>query len=88
MPRISEFFGIMIYMYWFDEQRHKKPHFHARYSGKEAVFKLDGTCLEGDLGSRANYLIKEWSKERKNEIQSAWNLAKNGKELPWIKPLN
>jgi hypothetical protein len=27
MPRISEFFGIVIYMYWFDQAKHKVPHF-------------------------------------------------------------
>ncbi len=37
MPKISEFFGITILMYWIDTQKHKKPHFHVRYSGKEAV---------------------------------------------------
>jgi hypothetical protein len=35
MPRISEFFGILIYMYWFDNQQHKLPHLHARYAGQE-----------------------------------------------------
>ncbi|MEE8410239.1 MAG: DUF4160 domain-containing protein, partial [Myxococcota bacterium] len=37
MPRIAEFFGIAIYMYWFDNQRHRLPHVHARYGGREAV---------------------------------------------------
>ena len=50
MPRISEFFGIAIYMYWFDHQKHARPHFHARHGGEESVFDLDGNCLEGDLG--------------------------------------
>lgn len=53
MPRISEFFGIVIYMYWFDQQKHKSPHFHARFAGDEAVFDLDGRCLEGDIGAWA-----------------------------------
>ena len=52
MPRISEFFGIVIYMYWMDIQKHQKPHFHARFKGKEAVF--DGSnvdvFLPGDGG--------------------------------------
>ncbi|MHC4473302.1 MAG: DUF4160 domain-containing protein, partial [Planctomycetota bacterium] len=29
MPRISEFFGIAVYMYFDD---HSPPHFHARYA--------------------------------------------------------
>ena len=40
MPKISEFFGIIISTYWFDTQKHKQPHFHARFQGSEAVFDL------------------------------------------------
>ena len=37
MPTISEFFGILIRMYYDD---HSPPHFHAYYSGHEAIFPL------------------------------------------------
>ena len=87
MPRISEFFGIAIYMYWFDNQRHKLPHFHARYQGSEAVFSLDGRCIEGNLGNRAQRLIEEWANESQTELRAAWQLAIEGKELPWLLPL-
>jgi hypothetical protein len=33
MPTISEFFGILILMYYSD---HAPPHFHARYGDDEA----------------------------------------------------
>ena len=33
MPRVSEFFGIVIYMYYND---HMPPHFHAEYAEHEA----------------------------------------------------
>ncbi len=87
MPRISEFFGLAVYMYWYDTQKHKLPHFHVRYQGAEATFDLNGNVLEGDLGRRAHGLIGEWCKERKSEIQEAWTAAINGKELPWVLPL-
>ena len=32
MPRLSEFYGIVVYMYWSD---HQPPHFHAIYAGEE-----------------------------------------------------
>ena len=35
MPRICEFFGIVIYMYYND---HRPPHFHAEYAEREALF--------------------------------------------------
>lgn len=87
MPRISEFFGILIYMYWFDNQQHKLPHLHGRYAGQEAVFSLAGDLIEGSLGTRANRLVAEWCTENQEEINGAWALAIEGKELPWIKPL-
>ena len=87
MPRISEFFGIMIYMYWFDTQKHKAPLLHARYAGREAIFDLLGNCMEGDLGNRAEKLIKEWCKEKQQELNLAWKRAMEGKEIPWVPPL-
>ena len=85
--KISEFFGIMIYMYWFDNQKHKLPHFHARYQGAEAVFSLEGNCIEGRLGNRASKLIQEWAQENSQELEEAWQMAIHGKEVPWITPL-
>ena len=87
MPRISEFFGITILMYWYDVQKHKEPHFHARFQGREAVFDLAGNCLAGTLGARANRLISEWCNERSAELTEAWDCAMNGKEIPWVLPL-
>ena len=87
MPRISEFFGIVIYMYWFDRQKHRTPHFHARFAGEEAVFDLTGKCLEGNLGPRASRLVAEWCDERQVELKVAWTAAAAGKEIPWVAPL-
>lgn len=42
MPTLSVFFGIIIRMYWADNDRHKTPHFHAYYGDDEAVFTLEG----------------------------------------------
>jgi hypothetical protein len=87
MPRISEFFGMTVYMYWFDTQKHHQPHFHVRYQGVEAVFALDGRVLDGKLGARAERLVAEWAKERRTEIEHAWACAAQGRELPWVLPL-
>ncbi len=37
MPTISEFFGIVIRMYWDD---HPPPHFHAIYAEHEAQYNI------------------------------------------------
>ena len=38
MPVISEFFGILIMIYFND---HAPPHFHARYGDFEALIQID-----------------------------------------------
>lgn len=34
VPRVSEFFGIAIYIYYQDDRVHHTPHFHAEYAGE------------------------------------------------------
>lgn len=87
VPRISEFFGLAVYMYWFDTQRHAVPHFHVRYQGAEAVYGLDGAPIDGSLGPRADRLIAEWCGERTQELAAAWQAAIEGREIPWVLPL-
>jgi len=53
MPRISRFYGILIYMYYRD---HPPPHFHALYGDHEALIDiLTGELLQVDcLGKHAS----------------------------------
>jgi len=87
VPKISEFFGMTVHMYWFDTQKHKLPHLHVRYRGMEAIFALDGRLIEGDLGARAHHLVQDWCRERAGEIAHAWDCAAAGKEIPWVLPI-
>jgi hypothetical protein len=57
MPRISEFFGIIILMYWKDVKRHHRPHFHVRYSGEEAAVDFNGNILSGQLSPRVKLCL-------------------------------
>ena len=55
MPRISEFFGIVIYMYHND---HMPPHFHGEYGEHEAIYEIDALdVMRGDLPRRAHALV-------------------------------
>ncbi len=40
MPAISMFYGIVIYLYFFDDERHKLPHVHARYKNIAQRFRF------------------------------------------------
>ncbi len=52
MPRISEFYGIAIYMYY---QDHAPPHFHAIYGQYETMVGIDPVViLEGRFPRRGH----------------------------------
>lgn len=44
MPKISRFFGIVIYMNW---RNHPPAHFHAVYGEHEALMTFDGRVYAG-----------------------------------------
>jgi hypothetical protein len=48
MPRVSAFYGVVIYMYW-NERDHPVAHFHAFHSGRRASVPVNGEVLAGSL---------------------------------------
>lgn len=62
MPRISEFYGIAIAMYYAE---HGVPHFHALYAGQDAAIAIESLeMLAGALPDRALRLVREWAELR------------------------
>lgn len=51
MPRVSAFYGVVIYMYW-NERDHPVAHFHAYHAGRRASVSADGDVLAGSLDPR------------------------------------
>lgn len=85
MPRISQFFGITIVMYFND---HAPPHFHARYGGAEAAIEIETLePLWGDLPQRALGLVLEWAVLHRGELRANWERAREGLPLRPIEPL-
>jgi hypothetical protein len=85
MPRISEFYGIVIYMYYRD---HAPPHFHAEYAGQKAEFRIQsGRLLRGSLPPNARRLIAKWRAEHEAELIRNWELARAKEPLMRIEPL-
>jgi hypothetical protein len=85
MPRISEFYGIVIEMYWSD---HNPPHFHAKYAEHRAEIDIRtlGT-LEGWLPTKARSLVTEWASLHQDELLAQWQRARNHEPLSKIEPL-
>jgi len=86
MPRISEFYGIAIYMYYSD---HAPPHFHAIYGRFEAeVLIRSAAVLRGSLPRRALALVREWAERYRQELEENWNRAAAHEELRSIPALD
>lgn len=88
MPRVSEFFGIVIYVYFEDTARHRSPHFHAEYGGERAVFSIpDADMLAGRLPKRQTRMVQGWAAVRARELEQAWVRALNRENPGTIAPL-
>lgn len=85
MPRISQFFGILIYMYYND---HMPPHFHAKWAEHEAIIVI-GTkrVYAGSLPKSQLDLVLKWATLHNEELVKNWELARIGKALNQINPL-
>jgi len=85
MPKISEFFGIAIYMF---HREHLPPHFHATYGGEEALISIeDLTLLSGKLPPRVMGMVIEWGSLHQTELKRVWAQAEAHKPLDRIEPL-
>ncbi|MDA8355800.1 MAG: DUF4160 domain-containing protein [Actinomycetota bacterium] len=85
MPRLAEFYGIAIYMYWKD---HSPPHCHAIYGGDEAQIRIeDGEMMSGALPATASRLVREWARSHRGELQANWERAQRPEALQAIEPL-
>ena len=86
MPKLSEFFGISIYVYWGD---HGPAHFHARYGGQKASITIEGLSLmAGRLPPRALGLVTEWAALHQDELREAWERAMRNEPVGKIEPLS
>ena len=88
VPAISMFYGIIIYMYFTDNDRHSTPHIHARYQGQEMVASIpDGDVLAGSIPNSKRKLLQAWIELHKDELIADWELAVSGQQPYKIDPL-
>lgn len=57
MPLISQFYGILIRMFFEDQEQHNLPHFHAVYGEYSASFTLEGDLITGDIPKKQQKLV-------------------------------
>lgn len=86
MPRISQFYGVSIYMYYRD---HQPAHFHAIYGEYEGIIDIEtASVLEGRLPRRAESLVTEWAMLHRDELRRNWDLARASLPLEPVPPLD
>ncbi|MBT3723919.1 MAG: DUF4160 domain-containing protein [Gammaproteobacteria bacterium] len=88
MPTISMFYGIIIRMYFFDNQQHSSPHIHVHYQDDSAIIELpSGVIIEGKLPKAKLKLVEAWVEIHKDELMADWQLAISGEPVFKIDPL-
>ena len=88
MPVISMFYGVIIKLFYFDNQQHHCPHIHVHYQDESAVIEIpSGKVLEGKLKSNKMKLVQAWIEIHQDELMADWALAVNGDEIFKIDPL-
>jgi hypothetical protein len=71
MPRVAEFAGIVIAMYFGD---HNPPHFHALYGDDEAALAIDTLdVIAGTLPRRQLKQVREWAAANRALLVARWN---------------
>jgi shikimate kinase len=82
------FYGIIVSMYYFDNQRHHIPHIHVRYQEQEVVLSIpEGDVLEGEIKRNKMRLVQAWIEIHQDELMANWQLASQGETIFKIDPL-
>ena len=88
MTAISILYGIIISLYFFDDERQKLTHIHAKYQGLNASLSiLDGTLLVGNSPDGKERLVQARIEFHRDALMADKELAVNGQPLFPIEPL-
>jgi uncharacterized protein DUF4160 len=86
VPRIAEFYGIVIAMFYLD---HMPPHFHVVYGEHRATVTIEPVAMQhGSLPPRAERMVVEWAMLHRAELWENWDRARRHEELLRIAPLD
>ena len=87
MPIISQFFGIIVSMYFEEKSKHNLQHIHVRYNEYKAIYDFDGNTLKGKLPLKQSKLVEAWIIIHKEDLITLWNLMQEDGNYYRIKPL-
>ena len=88
MPIISQFYGIIIRIYFNDSEKHHQEHIHVQYKEYDAVYSINNkSVLEGFIPSKQHKLVVAWMEIHNEELHALWNVSQNDGEIFKIDPL-
>lgn len=87
MPVISQFYGIVVQMFFKEDGQHHMPHIHIMYNEYNSVYDFNANKLEGEIPKKQAKLVEAWITLHSEELYSLWNLMKNGEDYFKIEPL-
>lgn len=87
MPIISQFYGILIYIYKEVGGKHQTPHFHAQYAEYEGVYDFEANLIEGELPRKQGKLVEAWTLLHSDELCAAWKAWNESGEIIKIEGL-
>ncbi len=87
LPIISQFYGIIISMFFNDIDKHHKPHIHVQYGEFNCTFDFEGNILSGKIPNKQRKLVEAWIELRKDDLNVLWKIVQDGSGSFYIEPL-
>ncbi len=87
MPIVSQFYGIVVRMYFDDMKQHNMPHIHVQYSGYKAIYNFEGHSIKGNLPNKQSKMVEAWILIHSEELQLLWKVMQENNEFFSIDPL-
>lgn len=87
LPIVSQFYGIIISMFFNDTDKHHLPHIHIQYAEYRCTFDFEGNILSGNIPNKQKKLVVAWIEIRKEDLITLWNMLQNGDGCFTIEPL-
>lgn len=82
------FYGIIVSLYYFDNNQHNTPHIHVKYQENEVVVNImTSEIIKGTIPANKLKLVSAWMEIHRDELIADWSLAIQGEEVFKIDPL-
>jgi len=87
IPLISQFYGILVYIYKELGGHHNEPHIHIKYNEFEMSMSIKGKVLDGRLPNKQMKLVEAWYEIHQDELRAAYYSYNENGEVIKIKGL-